>query len=246
MIARRARQALACAGLWGLSCLAWGSGLQVSPVSVTLKPDHSADGITLRNVGTDVVHAQVRVYHWTQQDGAEQLTPSSGLLISPPMLQLNPGEQQLVRVIRTAPPPSGTAAVEDAYRISIDELPVQASGARTLQFVIRQLLPVFVEPATGTAAAPQLRWSLQSDAGQTVLQAMNTGDAHAQLADISFVSSARHRVEVAGGLAGYVLPGATRRWTLKQPVDLASGGTFEARINGADATQILALAARAP
>jgi fimbrial chaperone protein len=246
MIARSAGQALACAVLWGLSCLAWASGLQVSPLSVTLKPGHSADGLTLRNVGTDVLHAQVRVYHWTQHDGAEELTPSSALLISPPMVQLNPGEQQLVRVILAGPPPSGAATAEDAYRISIDELPIQSSGDRTLQFVIRQVLPVFVEPATGAAAAPNLQWSLQSDAGQTVLQAMNNGNAHAQLADISFVSNARHRVEVAGGLAGYVLPGATRRWPLKQPVDLASGGTFEARINGADATQILALAPRAP
>jgi fimbrial chaperone protein len=246
MIARTAGHILACAALWGLSCLACASGLQVSPLSVTLTPGHGADGITLRNVGTDVVHAQVRVYHWTQQDGAEQLMPSSGLVISPPMLQLNPGEQQLIRVIRAGAPPSGAAAVEDAYRVSIDELPVQASGARTLQFVIKQVLPVFVAPAGGAATAPKLQWSLQSDAGQSVLQAVNTGNAHAQLADISFVSSAGHRVEVSGGLAGYVLPGAVRRWTLKQPPDLAGGGTFEARINGAAATQILSVAARTP
>src|SRR5215471_10344979 len=114
MIARTAGHMLACAGLWGLSSLAWASGLQVSPLSVTLTPGHSADGITLRNVGTDVVHAQVRVYHWTQQDGAEQLMPSTGLVISPPMLQLNPGEEQLIRVIRAVVPPSGTAPAEDA------------------------------------------------------------------------------------------------------------------------------------
>lgn len=243
---RTAGQVLACVALWGFCSLAMASGLQVSPLSVTLKPGHSADGITLRNVGTDVVHAQVRVYHWTQQDGAEQLTPSSALVISPPMLQLNPGEQQLIRVIRAAAPPSDAAAVEDAYRISIDELPVGVTGTRTLEFVIRQLLPVFVEPTARGVTVPQLHWSLQSDGGQTVLQASNTGNAHAQLADISFVSSASHRTEVAGGLAGYVLPGATRRWTLKQPLDLAGGGTFEARINGAAATQILPVAGRTP
>jgi len=245
MIARTAGHILACAALWGFCSLASASGLQVSPLSVTLTPGHGADGITLRNVGTDVVHAQVRVYHWTQQDGAEQLTPSTGLVISPPMLQLNPGEQQLIRVIRAGAAPSGAAAVEDAYRVSIDELPVQTTGERTLQFVIKQVLPVFVEPG-GPATAPKLEWSLQSQAGQTVLQAVNTGNAHAQLADISFVSKANHRVEVSGGLAGYVLPGATKRWSLTQPLDLASGGTFEARINGAAATQILPVAARTP
>ncbi|HTY50017.1 MAG TPA: molecular chaperone [Steroidobacteraceae bacterium] len=242
----RTASVLACAGLWGLSHLALASGLQVSPVSVTLKPAHGVDGITLRNVGTDVVHAQVRVYHWTQQNGVEQLTPSTGLVISPPMLRLGAGDQQLIRVIRAGPPPIGAAAVEDAYRISIDELPVQSTGVRTLQLVLRQLLPVFVEPAGVAAPAPKLQWSLQHEGGTTLLQAINTGNAHAQVADISFLSRSSHRVEVAGGLAGYVLPGATRRWTLKQSPDLAGGGTFEARINGAGATQILSAADRTP
>jgi fimbrial chaperone protein len=243
---RTAGLGLACAGLWGLSSLALASGLQVSPLSVTLKPGHGSDGIWLRNVGTDVVHAQVRVYHWTEQDGADQLTPSTGLVVSPPMLQLNPGDQQLIRVIRAGPPPIGAAAAEDAYRVSIDELPVQAPDGKTLQFVLRQMLPVFVEPVGASAPAPKLQWSVHNDGGQTLLEVANTGNAHAQLADISFVSSSSHRVEVAGGLAGYVLPGATKRWAAKQPLDLASGGTFEARINGAAATQILSVASPKP
>ena len=246
MFPRIAAHVLACAGLWGFNSLALASGLQVSPLSVTLKPGHSADGITLRNVGTDVVHAQVRVYHWTQQGDSEQLTPSSGLVISPPMLQLNPGDQQLIRVIRTGPPPTGAAAAEDAYRISIDELPIQPPGGKTLQLVLRQLLPVFVEPVGVAAPTPKLQWSLQNEGGQVLLQVSNAGQAHAQLSDISFISGSSHRIEVAGGLAGYVLPGSTKRWAVKQPLDVAGGGTFEARINGTAATQILSVAGRTP
>ena len=67
---------------------AFASGLQVSPVTLTLSPTQAADGLWLSNTGDNVVNAQVRVFRWTQEGGEDKLTPSRGLLVSPPMLQL--------------------------------------------------------------------------------------------------------------------------------------------------------------
>src|SRR5690625_4670723 len=117
---------LATAGCAG--SLAYASGLQVSPVSLTLQADQNAQGLWLSNTGSSVVHAQVRVYHWTQNGGAKQLTPSRALVVSPPMLAIQPGQKQLIRVIRVGAPPSGPNAVEDAYRLAIDELPIDSKG----------------------------------------------------------------------------------------------------------------------
>ncbi len=227
--------------LWLVSSLSLGSGLQVSPVTLSLQSAHGAEGLWLTNTGSSVLHAQARVYHWTQAEG-DQLTPSTGLVVSPPMLQLSPGAQQLVRVIRVGAPPMGAGAVEDAFRLSIDELPVQAPEERGLRFVLRYMVPVFVQPAGVGTVTPRLQWSLQYDAGSPVLQAVNSGNGHAQLSDVSFVNGSGQRIEIAGGLAGYVLPGCTRRWVLKPLPDFAGGGIFEARINGASrSTQILSL-----
>jgi fimbrial chaperone protein len=221
------------------------SGLQVSPISLSLQARQGADGLWLSNTGDDIVHAQVRVYHWTQQGGEEQLTPSRELIISPPMLQIGIGDRQLIRVIRMGAPPSGAGAVENAYRVSVDELPIDTQGKKGLQFVLHYSVPVFVEPA-GTAAAPQLQWSLRRDGDHAVLQVANTGTGHAQLAQVSYADKGGHRIEISGGLLGYVLPGATMHWTLKQPAAAFSGdGTFEVMINGAKATQKLSLAERA-
>src|SRR6185312_2964094 len=222
------------------------SGLQVAPVSLSLAPSKNADGLWLSNTGDGIVHAQVRVYHWTQQGGEEQLTPSRGLIISPPMMQLAIGDKQMVRVIRVGAPPSGVGAAEDAYRVTIDELPIDTQGKKGLQFVLHYSVPVFVEPAGAAAVAPQLQWNLQRDGDHVVLQVANTGTGHAQLAQVSYVDNAGHRTEISGGLLGYVLPGATMHWTLKQPTAVfAGGGTLEAMINGAKATQKLPLADRA-
>src|SRR5262245_16546846 len=142
------RLQFAAAAALGLACaLASAAGLQVSPVSMTLKPTQNADGLWLSNIGDDVVHAQVRVYRWTQEGGEDKLTPTRSLLVSPPMLQLAAADKQLIRGIRVGAPPSGEGAAEDAYRVLIDELPVNTEGKKGLQFVLRYSVPIFVEPA---------------------------------------------------------------------------------------------------
>lgn len=226
----------------GLACgIAAASGLQVSPVTLTLQPSQNADGLWLSNTGDNVVHAQVRVYRWTQENGEEKLTPSRNILVSPPMLELAAADRQLIRVIRTGAPPSGAGAVEDAYRVIIDELPVEGQEPKKgLKFVLRYSVPIFVEPAGAAPTAPQLTWSLRREGDHAVLDVANSGGTHAQLAALNFVDAAGRRTVVQDGLLGYVLPGAQMRWTLKSPVAaFAAGGAMETMINGNTTQQSL-------
>lgn len=234
--------------LLGLACgIAAASGLQVSPVTLTLRASQNADGLWLSNTGDNVVHAQVRVYHWTQENGEDKLTPSRNLLVSPPILQLAATDRQLIRVIRTGAPPSGAGAVEDAYRVVIDELPVENQEARKgLQFVLRYSLPIFIEPAGPAPSPPQLTWSLSRQGDQAVLEVANAGGTHAQLAELNFVDASGRRTAVHGGLLGYVLPGAKMRWPLTPPVaTFAAGGSMETMVNGNTAQQSLPAIERA-
>ena len=237
------RKAALAAALWTACGVAAASGLQVSPVSLKLEARQNAEGLWLSNIGDGVVHAQVRVYHWTQEGGEEHLTPSRGLVISPPMLQLAVGAKQLVRVIRIGPPPTGAAATEDAYRIAVDELPVDTQGKKGLQFVLHYSIPVFVEPAGTADVSPQLHWTLQHNGTEATLEVSNTGNGHAQLADLAFTDKVGHRSEISGGLFGYVLPHSTMHWKLKPAAAVfANGGTLEVMINGTPASQELSLA----
>ncbi len=237
------------AAFWLVCEVAGASGLQVSPVSLTLQATQNADGLWLSNTGDNVVNAQVRVYRWTQEGGEDKLTPSRALLVSPPMLQLPVEGRQLIRAIRAGAPPSGPGAVQEAYRVIIDELPVETPAApssapaaigakRGLQFVLRYSVPIFVQPAGEAPSAPQLRWSVRDDAGKAVLEVTNTGGSHAQLADLNFTDKSGRRTEVHAGLLGYVLPGAQMRWGLKAPATaFAAGGSWEAMINGTTTQQ---------
>lgn len=223
------------------SAPAYASGLQVSPVTVTLTAKETADGLTLSNVGDTTVHAQVRVYHWSQDQDGDRLDPSTGLVISPPMVVLEPGGKQLVRVIRTTPAPA-EGQPEDAYRVVIDELPVAREDREGIDFVLRYSLPVFIQPA-GEKPAPKLSWSLNKVDGKIGISVANAGLKHAQIADVSIRWPDGRQTVLAPGLLGYALPGVSRTWDTAQPwPTTAPEGTLEVRINGHETQQVLPLA----
>ncbi|WP_045758218.1 fimbrial biogenesis chaperone [Xanthomonas albilineans] len=219
------------------------SSLQVAPTSVTLAATDSAQGIWLSNSGDTPLHAQVRAFRWHQRNGEDLLDPSDKIAISPPMLELAPHSQQLVRIIRLDAAPN---ANEETYRILVDELPTKdadTSSNTGLQFVLRYSLPIFVKPVA--SVAPVLHAQLIHDGAAQTLEVANQGNEHAQVVDLNFVASDGRHIAITNGLAGYILPGQHKRWPL--PATLAHAkGTFQAKINGASLAQPLPLDAAAP
>ncbi|KAA3640233.1 MAG: molecular chaperone [Proteobacteria bacterium] len=224
------------AGLLAISGVIAAAGLQVAPIGLNFAPSSPAQGLWLTNTGGEVLHAQVRVFDWTQVDGKDNLAPTQALVVSPPMLSLEPGARQLVRVIRTDA--TATQATEDAYRLLVDELPSSEQAQQTgVRYVLRYSVPVFIEPSVRTAdvsaVSSALSWSLEHDNDGIALQVHNAGISHAQISDVSLLLSDNEHVEITPGLLGYVLAGMTMRWTLNVPVTQFEKGTqLKARING--------------
>ncbi len=212
------------------------SGLQVSPISLTLQQNQRAEGLWLSNSGDSPVNAQVRVFHWSQSGYSDQLSSSQGLVISPPMLNIPPGGKQLIRVIRTGPP----TKVEDAYRLSINELPPSTTNTtkkNSLQFVMHYSIPVFIQPPGATETFAKLQWQVAHSDGRTWLQVNNQGDGHAQLAEVTLITASGSRKNITPGLLGYVLPGSTMRWPL--PASAGQGEKLEVTVNGQKTVQTL-------
>ena len=209
------------------------SGLQVTPVTLTLEQTQRAEGIWLSNSGDNTINAQVRVFRWSQSSYKDQLAASQGLVISPPMLTIPPGGKQLIRVIRTGSP----AKVEDAYRLSINELPQTAAKKNNLQFVLHYSVPVFIQPPGVTDTYAKLQWQIQHSDGRAWLEVSNQGDGHAQLSEVNIISASGSRRNITPGLLGYVLPGSTMRWPL--PASAGQGEKLEAMVNGKKTVQTL-------
>ncbi|HXS72604.1 MAG TPA: molecular chaperone [Rhodanobacteraceae bacterium] len=215
------------------------SGLQVAPVGLEFAPGSTAQGVWLTNTGNDVLRAQVRVFHWTQADGKDVLSATQSLIASPPMLNLQPGGRQLVRVIRAGVPANG--ASEDAFRLLIDELPQpEQEKSSSVRYILRYSVPAFVETTGSMDAAPALSWSLSRTGDGFALEARNTGTKHAQLSDLVLQPPGGKAIALSNGLLGYVLPGSTMRWPLKVPAaQLGNGTLLKVMVNGKPVEQTL-------
>ncbi|MEO7553747.1 MAG: molecular chaperone [Alteraurantiacibacter sp.] len=234
MIALRnlSRAALAVSAWTMLPTIVHAEGLQVAPVSVTI-PERSGV-VWLNNEGDQPLRAQVRVFRWTQADGEDVLAETTDVVASPPFAEIAPGTQQVIRLVRFGTGATAMTGCEQTYRIIVDELPPAEEPATTgLQYVLRYSVPVYLTNPACRAEAPALTWRVEPADGGTMLVVSNAGQFHAQLANIGVVDAAGLRTEISGGLLGYVLPGAERRFAIPvAPEAFTAGGNLEVKVNG--------------
>ena len=200
--------------------------LEVSPLSVTLAPGQRDDSVWLYNDSDRSWHGQARLYHWAQSVDREQLEPAVVLAVSPSELHLQAHGRQRVRLVW----PASSPATEQSYRL------VLRAGSDSPAVQIS--LPVFVAAAR-RAAGPALAVRVLSGSGPAVLELYNAGARHARLSDLAFVPSRGTALPLLPGLAGYVLAGQTRHWTLPEPAEAYADGRFSARM-GQEAPALLA------
>ena len=117
------------------------ASLQVAPVLVEVPAPGATATLKLRNEGNRPLDAQIRIFKWTQVDGADSLTPTNDVAASPPLASLRPNTDYTVRVVRTKKEP---VAKEESYRLLIDELPSAAGSQGTaVNIALRYSMPVF-------------------------------------------------------------------------------------------------------
>jgi fimbrial chaperone protein len=220
--------------------------LQVAPISLEIAAQEQAQTLTLSNSGDRLLRAQVRVMAWSQDGGSDELQPTRLLLASPPIVEIAPHAQQLIRIIR----PDGTPpAHELAYRLIVDELPDPAlADTSGLKLLLRYSIPVFVLPPgvvpalsrTGTIPPTDLSAiSARLQGGELAIS--NAGTTRLKISALAWVNPDGSRVVLNPGLQGYVLAGEDMHWPLTLPTAAKPGGSLRAHFNGDADEQALAL-----
>ena len=232
--ARRSALALFALAALGASN-AFAAGLQVAPVSVALAQAERAAVLTISNTGTSPMNVQVRAYKWSQTETDEYvLDATNDLIVSPPIMQLAPGAQQELRLIRTQP----SSAQEQQYRIIVDELPSPTVALKKgINLMLRHNIPVFLNAEQNPSA--QLQWRGEAVAGgKTRIRITNTGQTRAQIARIWLAQQDKEITVLSGGLTGYVLPGQTlvREYPLPLAEIQAATTQLKAQVNASEIT----------
>ena len=203
------------------------STFNIAPIRANLSGGHHTEVLTLANVEDEPVVVQVRVVRWSQEKGEEQLDETRDLLATPPVLQIGPKSEQIVRVALRQQP---DAARELSYRIVFQEVPqTAATQFMGLRVALRLSVPVFIAPSAGKPVADvawDARWLPD---GKLEVSATNRGAAHLQVTDFD-LQLADAGSKVRGITAKYVLPGSRMSWVLTPPTDATHQGPI--RIHG--------------
>lgn len=222
------------------------AGVLIWPTNVYIDSREKGNAMWLENRGDAVQTYQLQIYKWTQANGKDELKDQNAIVASPPIMQIEPGKKQLVRLIRTEAVPAGK---EQTYRVIFDEIPSATPEAKDetngVKFRMRYSIPIFVfgeglsrqsmQPGDEKTEADKaitgknLSWRIASGKKQKTLEIHNSGPVHVHLRNLTFARTGETWTD-PGGPAGYILPGATMSWPLK--ASMGSGQTLLAIING--------------
>ncbi len=178
---------------------------QVRPVRVDLGARQAASQLVVTNPTANTMLIQADAFDWSQARDKDSLNPSTNLIVNPPIFELAPGAQQVVRVGLRRAIESG---VEVPYRIWLTQVATPGEATDSgVQMLLRVSLPVFVTGA-GTGS-PQAVW--QRDAADGAVEMGNSGARHLHVRELRLVSDGG-RPESLGPC--YALPGGLCRWAV--------------------------------
>jgi fimbrial chaperone protein len=183
--------------------------LRIGAVTVTSEDDHP---LVFKNSPS----------LWTQNaDGGDVYTPTSDLVVTPPLLRVEAGEPRIVRIGTLREP----GDVERSYRVFLEEqAPANPEGTgATIAVVIKFGVPVFVAPQSERVAG--IAEVVEHKPGRVTLQIKNSGNVHFNVETIT-----ANGVAVKDVSSWYLLPGATRRYDLAIPPDACTGTAVDLRI----------------
>lgn len=200
------------------------NSVMIWPIDPKIHSEDKASELWLENRGNATTLMQVRIFQWQQINGQEQYQTQQQVVASPPLVRIEPGQKQLVRLIKQTPPSANT---ETAYRVVLDEIPTpQKPGENQagLTFQMRYSVPLFVygNGLTPDGVKPQLSWQLVNNGGKRFIEIANSGNGHARISKAQLDGRT-----LSDGLLGYVLARSSNRF----PVNAASGSELQAQVN---------------
>ena len=136
---RRLRSVLSlCLAIITISSPALGDGFTISPTSINVAPGNQVATLTVKSDehGTS---GQVRVMRWLRDGGAGTLQPTRDVVASPPAMQMAPGQELTIRLVRTTTTP---VVGEECYRVLVDQLPGASQEGQAVMFTIRHSVPL--------------------------------------------------------------------------------------------------------
>lgn len=202
--------------------------LRVAPVTVQIPAPAATSSVRIWNDGDTPINVQVRIFEWTQVDGETLLTATNDIAASPPITTLQPGGENIVRIVGLNLPTEGEAA----YRLIVDQLPdPMAPEGMGVALVVRHSIPVFFQAPATPPSSPSWSAYLAQD-GNYRISVRNDGGTHIKISNLQLLDIAGEPIGGLSGLVGYVLGGSEMSWIVPADVALPTGGLIRIVADG--------------
>jgi len=188
---------------------------RVIPIRLDLSAAVKTGTIKVINEEDQPLQFQLKAARWTQDaQGNDQYEDTEDLVFFPRILVVPPGEERLIRAGFKVP----ATTEERAYRLFIEQIPVQASETGSLvALVIRFGVPVFSAPLEPTPAGSLE--DVRVEGGALHLRAANTGNVNFKMTSLGARGLGADGKELfAESIDGwYLLSGMTRDYAIPIP-----------------------------
>jgi len=179
----------------------------ISPVQLDLSAKNPVASFTVTNDSAATLTYQSSALSWVQVDGQDVQVATNDLIVTPPIISIEPKRSQVFRVALFKP---SAHPVEQSYRIILDDISadVNVKTEAGISFRFNHNLPVFYAPST---SIDSILWSLCKShiAGKSCLQMENKGNRHAKVIQFTAVSA---NAEEPNKLSKTVLAGSSGQW----------------------------------
>ncbi len=194
--------------------------LQIMPVTLGMPHGALSNTLFITNRGTELEMVQARPFLWRQAAGADVLTPTGALVVSPPMTTIAPGATQVFRILLREP----AEKIETSYRILFDELPPPIEDMSGVRLALRLSVPLFALPEQ--LAKGGADFSVLVNGNEAVLHAQNNGMQHLRIVHPALQQDGSDKMAISSAEVRYILPGAAQDWPLPAGKRFEPGSTL--------------------
>lgn len=193
----------------------------VSPVVLKLDSKQQIISFSMTNKSDTKMTFQLSAVKWNKMNGIDSTTDTNDLIITPPIVSIPPGAEQVVRV------GSRNHAIyptEASYRILLRQLPGNSSNKyldiknfSTVKVLLSLSIPLFIAPVQ---EIKNINWDIKKISNNKLrLKLSNKGNVHVVISKLA-LQDASGSVYFSPEATGRVLSGQSQEWelSLKKPL----------------------------
>jgi len=189
------------------------AAIQVTPTRINLANDAPIATLNLSNKASTSTMLQIQTTHWSQTDGQDVYVTSNDLIVSPPIMTIDPGKSQLIRIaLRKNGVPHSE---EETFRIFVQEIPkYHPANTPGVEFALRFGIPVFISPTVSVTHTLQWKTKRLSD-NNLQLSVINLSNTHIQVTHLNIINPDTHKTLASQDVFVYLLPHQSKKWAFK-------------------------------